>query len=93
MLAGHVGEARRQQAANKPEKYSVQKLPPLTPDEFRECCEHGYKAALRLAAFSSGLDVAKLEEMYKKYCSDGGMEFDWHLFRHTLLQLKMMKWA
>ena len=74
---GHVGEARRQQAANKPEKYSVQKLPPLTPDEFRECCEHGYKAALRLAAFSSGLDVAKLEEMYQKDCSDGGMEFDW----------------
>lgn len=77
MLAGHVGQARRQQAANKPEKYSVQKLPPLTPDEFRECCEHGYKAALRLAAFSSGLDVAKLEEMYQKDCSDGGMEFDW----------------
>ena len=32
---------------------------------------------MRLAAFSSGLDVAKLEEMYQKYCSDGGMEFDW----------------
>ena len=69
-------EARRQQAANKAQRYSVQKLPPLSPNEFRECCEHGYKAALRLAAFSSGLAVAKLEDMYQHYC-DGGVEFDW----------------
>ena len=42
---------------------------------FKTCCEKGYKAAIKLAAFCSGKSEAVVEASYKKWCKDDG-QFD-----------------
>ena len=41
---------------------------------FQECCEKGFRGAIKLAAFASGKSEKAIEVSYKKYCDEGGFQ-------------------